>query len=80
MRGGRLDWPDGLTLILAIAFLLEGCASIWPDACKQDGRKITCDCSSYRIEDGPNKTVRQTCNGQPMPLTVRAKSARVNHD
>lgn len=74
----RFDWLDGLTLILAIALLLDGCASIWPDACTQDGRKITCSCASYRIEDGPGSTIRQTCNGQVMPLTIRAKSVRVS--
>lgn len=80
MRGGRLDWFCRILGLIAILPSPLGCASIWPDACKQDGRKITCDCDPYRIEDGPNKTIRQTCNGQPMPLTVRATSVRVRND
>jgi hypothetical protein len=63
--------------IILLTALLTGCASIWPDACRQDGRKIVCDCSAYRIEDGPGATIRQTCNGQAMPLTIRAKTVRV---
>ena len=62
-----------------LIFLLAGCGSVWPKPCTVERAAVRCTCETYRLADDGH-TIRQSCDGQELPIRIQANRVRRGHD